>query len=293
MVRERSSTPGSAASIAARRGKSRRTSGSPPGQANRGDAQLRQHRHEARRSPRRTGSRTARATAAPRRACSTGSGSCSCRSTETRTSPMRRPCPSTRGSMASRLPRRAPGVAGRVRPVTVRDVLPLAGVRVADLSRVLAGPYCTQALADLGADVVKVERPGEGDETRGWGPPFARGGEAAYFLSLNRSKRSLAVDLGTPDGRDIALDLMAGADVVVENFRPGGPTASASATRRSASATPPSCGARSRASAPSARPTGPATTSSPRPRAGSCTSPGRPTRRRTRSGSRSATCCAA
>jgi crotonobetainyl-CoA:carnitine CoA-transferase CaiB-like acyl-CoA transferase len=104
----------------------------------------------------------------------------------------------------------------------VRHVLPLAGVRVADLSRVLAGPYCTQALADLGADVVKVERPGEGDETRGWGPPFAPGGEAAYFLSLNRSKRSLAVDLAAPDGRDIALDLMARADVVVENFRPGG-----------------------------------------------------------------------
>jgi crotonobetainyl-CoA:carnitine CoA-transferase CaiB-like acyl-CoA transferase len=101
-------------------------------------------------------------------------------------------------------------------------VLPLAGVRVADLSRVLAGPYCTQALADLGADVVKVERPGEGDETRGWGPPFAPGGEAAYFLSLNRSKRSLAVDLATDEGREIALDLMARADVVVENFRPGG-----------------------------------------------------------------------
>jgi crotonobetainyl-CoA:carnitine CoA-transferase CaiB-like acyl-CoA transferase len=101
-------------------------------------------------------------------------------------------------------------------------VLPLAGVRVADLSRVLAGPYCTQALADLGADVVKVERPGEGDETRGWGPPFAPGGEAAYFLSLNRSKRSLAVDLAADEGRDVALDLMGRAHVVVENFRPGG-----------------------------------------------------------------------
>jgi crotonobetainyl-CoA:carnitine CoA-transferase CaiB-like acyl-CoA transferase len=93
---------------------------------------------------------------------------------------------------------------------------------VVDLSRVLAGPYCTMVLADLGADVVKVERPGEGDETRGWGPPFAPGGEAAYFLSLNRSKRSLAVDLATDEGREIALDLMARADVVVENFRPGG-----------------------------------------------------------------------
>jgi crotonobetainyl-CoA:carnitine CoA-transferase CaiB-like acyl-CoA transferase len=101
-------------------------------------------------------------------------------------------------------------------------VLPLAGVRVADLSRVLAGPYCTMALADLGAEVVKVERPGEGDETRGWGPPWAPGGQSAYFLSLNRSKRSIAVDLSVPAGREVALDLCAAADVVVENFRPGG-----------------------------------------------------------------------
>jgi crotonobetainyl-CoA:carnitine CoA-transferase CaiB-like acyl-CoA transferase len=98
---------------------------------------------------------------------------------------------------------------------------PLAGVRVVDLSRVLAGPYCTMVLADLGADVVKVERPGEGDETRTWGPPFA-GGEAAYFLSVNRNKRSVAIDLKDPDGRALALDLCARADVVIENFRPGG-----------------------------------------------------------------------
>ena len=71
---------------------------------------------------------------------------------------------------------------------------PLAGVRVADLSRVLAGPYCTMVLADLGADVIKVERPEGGDETRSWGPPFA-GGEAAYYLSVNRGKRSCALDL--------------------------------------------------------------------------------------------------
>ena len=99
--------------------------------------------------------------------------------------------------------------------------LPLSGVRVADLSRVLAGPYCTMLLADLGADVVKVERPQGGDETRGWGPPFA-GGEAAYYLSVNRSKRSCALDLGSEEGRAIALDLCARADVVIENFKAGG-----------------------------------------------------------------------
>ena len=98
---------------------------------------------------------------------------------------------------------------------------PLAGVRVADLSRVLAGPYCTMVLADLGADVVKVERPEGGDETRSWGPPFA-GGEAAYYLSLNRGKRSCALDLSQPEGRALALELCAGADVVIENFKVGG-----------------------------------------------------------------------
>jgi crotonobetainyl-CoA:carnitine CoA-transferase CaiB-like acyl-CoA transferase len=98
---------------------------------------------------------------------------------------------------------------------------PLTGVRVADLSRVLAGPYCTMVLADLGADVVKVERPQGGDETRGWGPPFAEG-EAAYFLSVNRGKRSCALDLGHEEGRAIALELCARADVVIENFKVGG-----------------------------------------------------------------------
>src|SRR6266516_2149730 len=83
---------------------------------------------------------------------------------------------------------------------------PLDGIRVVDLSRVLAGPYCTMLLADLGADVVKVERPGDGDETRTWGPPYA-GGEAAYFLSVNRSKRSVALDLARPEGRDLAQRL--------------------------------------------------------------------------------------
>jgi crotonobetainyl-CoA:carnitine CoA-transferase CaiB-like acyl-CoA transferase len=101
------------------------------------------------------------------------------------------------------------------------DSAPLTGVRIADLSRVLAGPYCTMVLADLGADVVKLERPQGGDETRAWGPPFA-GGEAAYYLSVNRGKRSFAVDLSQPEGRELALELCAGADAVIENFKLGG-----------------------------------------------------------------------
>jgi crotonobetainyl-CoA:carnitine CoA-transferase CaiB-like acyl-CoA transferase len=98
---------------------------------------------------------------------------------------------------------------------------PLNGLRVIDLSRVLAGPYCTMVLADLGADVIKVERPGEGDETRSWGPPYA-GGESAYYLSINRSKRSIALDLKDERARDIVIDMCAAADVVIENFRAGG-----------------------------------------------------------------------
>jgi crotonobetainyl-CoA:carnitine CoA-transferase CaiB-like acyl-CoA transferase len=93
-------------------------------------------------------------------------------------------------------------------------------LRVLDLSRVLAGPYCTMLLADLGADVVKVERPGAGDDTRAWGPPYA-GGEAAYFLALNRGKRSVAVDLARPEGQEVVQRLARSADVVVENFRAG------------------------------------------------------------------------
>jgi crotonobetainyl-CoA:carnitine CoA-transferase CaiB-like acyl-CoA transferase len=99
-------------------------------------------------------------------------------------------------------------------------VLPLASVRVLDFSRVLAGPYCTMLLADLGAEVTKVERPGTGDDTREWGPPGV-GGESAYFLSVNRSKRSCAIDLATPEGREIAQRLAERADVVIENFRTG------------------------------------------------------------------------
>jgi crotonobetainyl-CoA:carnitine CoA-transferase CaiB-like acyl-CoA transferase len=97
---------------------------------------------------------------------------------------------------------------------------PLRGIRVADFTRILAGPLCTMLLADLGADVIKVERPGEGDDTRQWGPPFI-GDDAAYFLSLNRNKRSAAVDLSTRRGMEIAAALIRSSDVVVENFRPG------------------------------------------------------------------------
>lgn len=94
-------------------------------------------------------------------------------------------------------------------------------LRVLDLSRVLAGPFCSMILADLGADVIKVERPGTGDETRGWGPPFDQTGQSAYFLSVNRNKKSIAADLSTDSDRDLVLRLIAGADVVLENFLPG------------------------------------------------------------------------
>jgi crotonobetainyl-CoA:carnitine CoA-transferase CaiB-like acyl-CoA transferase len=98
----------------------------------------------------------------------------------------------------------------------------LNGVRVLDLSRVLAGPFCCQLLADLGADVVKVERPGLGDDTRQWGPPFLGGdGPSAYYLSCNRGKRSLALDLARTESRAVLDDLLRAADVVVENFLPG------------------------------------------------------------------------
>ena len=97
---------------------------------------------------------------------------------------------------------------------------PLAGVRVIDLSRVLAGPLATMVLGDLGADIIKMERPGHGDDTRGWGPPFA-GDDAAYFLSLNRNKRSVVVDLKDPEGVAAVRRLTADADVLIENFRPG------------------------------------------------------------------------
>jgi len=102
---------------------------------------------------------------------------------------------------------------------------PLEGIKVLDLSRVLAGPWCTQLLADLGAEVTKVERPGAGDDTRHWGPPWHGEGDervAAYFLSCNRGKKSAAIDFGSPEGAALVRKLAEQADVVVENFKVGG-----------------------------------------------------------------------
>jgi crotonobetainyl-CoA:carnitine CoA-transferase CaiB-like acyl-CoA transferase len=98
---------------------------------------------------------------------------------------------------------------------------PLAGIRIVDLSRVLAGPLATMTLGDLGANVIKVERAGTGDETRSWGPPFDPRGESAYYLSINRNKISVAVDLDSPEDVDLLCALIRGADAVVDNFRPG------------------------------------------------------------------------
>ncbi len=97
---------------------------------------------------------------------------------------------------------------------------PLAGIKVLDVSRVVSGPFCTMVLGDLGADIVKIEEPTHGDESRSYGPPF-QGGESAYFLSVNRNKRSIAADLRTSAGRDLVCRLVQVADVFVENFRPG------------------------------------------------------------------------
>ncbi|MBK9594560.1 MAG: CoA transferase [Rhodocyclales bacterium] len=104
----------------------------------------------------------------------------------------------------------------------------LSHIRVLDLSRVLAGPWCTQNLADLGADVIKVEKPGSGDDTRAWGPPYLKDaggndtGESAYYLSCNRGKRSLALDIAHPEGRRVVRELARHCDVLVENFKVGG-----------------------------------------------------------------------
>jgi formyl-CoA transferase len=97
---------------------------------------------------------------------------------------------------------------------------PLHGIRVIDFSRVLAGPYCTMLLADMGAEVIKIEQPGSGDDTRAWGPPYL-GTESGYFLSVNRNKRGIAIDLKSERGRELALSLVREADIVVENFRVG------------------------------------------------------------------------
>lgn len=103
----------------------------------------------------------------------------------------------------------------------------LSGLRVLDLSRILAGPWCTQILGDLGAEIIKIERPGSGDDTRGWGPPFlcdrngAETGESAYFLAMNRNKRSAAIDMATAEGRSLLCALAVRSDVLVENFKVG------------------------------------------------------------------------
>jgi len=105
---------------------------------------------------------------------------------------------------------------------------PLDGIKVLDLSRVLAGPWCSQNLADLGADVIKVERPGTGDDTRGWGPPYLKDAdgndtsEAAYYLSTNRNKRSIAIDIASPEGAELVRKMAAKCDVLLENFKVGG-----------------------------------------------------------------------
>lgn len=105
---------------------------------------------------------------------------------------------------------------------------PLTGIRVLDLTRVLAGPWCTQNLADLGAEVIKIERPGAGDDTRAWGPPYLKDAagndttEAAYYLSANRNKLSVALDIATPRGAELVRELAQQCDILVENFKVGG-----------------------------------------------------------------------
>jgi crotonobetainyl-CoA:carnitine CoA-transferase CaiB-like acyl-CoA transferase len=104
---------------------------------------------------------------------------------------------------------------------------PLQNIRVLDLTRVLAGPWSTQILADFGAEVIKIEKPGEGDDTRGWGPPFLTNpdgsrGDAAYYLSANRGKQSVAIDMAKPEGQKLLQDLARNSDVVMENFKVGG-----------------------------------------------------------------------
>src|SRR4051812_5516364 len=99
---------------------------------------------------------------------------------------------------------------------------PLAGVKVVELARILAGPWAGQLLADLGAEVVKVERPGAGDDTRLWGPPFAADGSAAYFHGCNRGKSSVSIDLESAEGQEAVRALVRDADILIENFKVGG-----------------------------------------------------------------------
>lgn len=98
---------------------------------------------------------------------------------------------------------------------------PLEGIRVVDLTRVLAGPYCTMMLGDMGAEIIKIEQPGTGDETRGWGPPFAPNSDSAYFMAINRNKKSITLNLKHEEGKKILKELILKSDILVENFRVG------------------------------------------------------------------------
>src|SRR5262249_25324220 len=133
-----------------------------------------------------------------------------------------------RGRAAHRrlLDRRRPGDRpDRARPLTAarskytRAMAPLDGIRVIDLTRVVAGPFCTMMLGDLGAEVLKIEEPEHGDDRRGWGPYI--NGQGAFYLGLNRSKKSVALDLKTAEGAGALKALVASADILIENFRPG------------------------------------------------------------------------
>ena len=100
----------------------------------------------------------------------------------------------------------------------IKNQGPLVGIRVIDLTRILAGPFCTMNLGDMGAEVIKIEQPERGDDTRSWGPPFV-GEQAAYFLGVNRNKKSVTLNLKDTRGRKILGDLLRGADVMIENFK--------------------------------------------------------------------------
>ena len=99
-------------------------------------------------------------------------------------------------------------------------VYPLTGIRVLDLTRILAGPLCTQYLGDLGAEIIKIENPKGGDDTRAWGPPFL-GTESAYYLGINRNKKSICLDIKTKEGFKILKELIKKSDVIIDNFKPG------------------------------------------------------------------------
>eukprot|EP00164_Ancoracysta_twista_P003474 GFYU01004635.1.p1 GENE.GFYU01004635.1~~GFYU01004635.1.p1 ORF type:complete len:461 (+),score=81.43 GFYU01004635.1:71-1453(+) len=114
----------------------------------------------------------------------------------------------------------APGLVTQRHYSQVSDG-PLTGYRVIDLTRILAGPFCTMVFGDLGAEVIKIERPKVGDDTRRWGPPFLEGGESAYFLGINRNKKSVTVNFGTPEGQQILHDMVKDADVFIHNMIPG------------------------------------------------------------------------